>query len=132
MPLSTDPIDIAIDPATGDIIIPPRPSAGVAAAVQQARICLLACKGEWFLDLDNGVPYLERDGVTAQEALLGQRFDRNKTMAIFRTALARATLLTQIVSLEVSFDATTRVLAVSWSARTSFGDLVRDELEMEA
>lgn len=132
MPLSTDPIDFALDPATGDLVIPARFSRGLEAAVQQARICMLACRGEWFLDLDNGVPYLERDGVPAEEALLGQKFDANKATAMMRNALANASLIVEVISLNVTFDRAARAMTVRWEGRTSFGDLVSDDLDLEA
>ncbi len=106
-----------------------RYTTGLEAVAQALRISLLSFKGEWFANLDNGVPYLEREGVTATEALLGQRYSADKVNAAFRTVIAGTTGVTEILSLAVEFVTSTRTSTVSFEVRTDFGVITVDELE---
>lgn len=127
--LSTDPIDLLLD-ANGDIVIGSDLSwaKGVPAVAQGIRIALQLFRGEWFLDLDEGVPYLERDGVTADEALLGQKFDEQRALTAFREAILRAPGVNSITALAIQFDHATRKMTATWSVRTEFGDTPPDSL----
>lgn len=134
MPLANDPRDWALDD-DGDLDLStggPRWVRGLEAVAQAMRIRLQRFKGEWFLDLDEGVPWLEREGITADEALLGQRFNEAKTRAALRTALLDTTDVLELLELAVSFNIATRQLSVTWTARTTFGDTPSDTLEMGA
>src|SRR5687768_16017759 len=67
MPLETDPIDLLDDDdnkivfENGDLVF----STGIQAIVQQCRIAMQMFQGEWFLNLDAGLPYWE--------SILGQK-----------------------------------------------------------
>jgi hypothetical protein len=137
-PLTTDEIDIAIDASTGDI---PQfgdlsMSVGVPAIVQGARIRMRMYAGEWFLNLALGVAYFARTGIPAERALLGQKFDRNKTMREFRGVLLGDPSrgidplpgILAVPVLDVTFDGKSRTLAVTWQASTHFGDTPIDTL----
>ena len=128
--LSTDPIDFLLDD-DGDIVIPLQFSRGLPAVAQALRIRVLLFRGEWFLNLDTGVPYLENDVVEESAALLGQVFDAVKARAMFRDAILSAPNVTELRALDVIFDGATRVMTVSWKVRTVFGDLT-DSLDVEA
>lgn len=121
--LSTDPIDLLLD-ADGDVVIGSdlEWSRGLAGVAQGIRIALQMFKGEWFLDLDEGVPYLEREGVPAEEALLGGRFNEARALSYFRSAIGRAPGVNKITALTIEFDGTTRIMVVRWTVRTTFGD----------
>ena len=140
LPLRTDEIDIAVDPVTGDI---PETgdltmASGITAVMQGARIRLRMFAGEWFLNLAQGVPYLERsDGsVTAAQALFGQKFDRGKTLRAFRDQLlgdsSRGIVgvpgIVELLALDVAWNGATRTATVTWKARTAFGDTPLDVL----
>lgn len=104
--------------------------AGLDGVVQAVRVRLLLCKGEWFANLDVGIPYLERDNVTAAEALLGQHFNRAKADAAFRAAILRTPGIVEVRSLVIEFDASTRTMSVTWSALCEFGETPEDTLEV--
>src|SRR5438045_2986215 len=108
--LSTDPIDLQLDTATGDLVVDSdcHWTSGVAGISQGIRIALQMFKGEWFLDLDEGIPYLERSGVPADQALIGQKFNQSRAVTMFRETILRAPGVNTITSLAVSFDHTTR------------------------
>lgn len=123
-------VDWALDLDTGDLIFPLRYTTGLEAVAQGIRIRLLSFRGEWFLDLDDGVPYLVREGVTADEALLGQRWDQTKAVQAFRAAIVAAPGVDDLTRLTVEFTGATRTMSVSFEVKTSFGVIVVNELEL--
>jgi len=129
--LSADPVDLPLDPATGDLTFTNGRlvlTTGVPAVIQGARIRMQTIAGEWFLDLDTGVPYFERDGVPAAKAILGQKFSVAKASAAFRKQIFDTPGVTAVTALNVSFDGPTRALNVNWQAETAFGDTPADSL----
>lgn len=129
--LSTDPIDWLLandgDVALGEGFGPDAQwSRGVPGIAQGIRIAILMVRGEWFLNDQDGVPYWERPGVPASEALLGQPFNELKALAAFREAIEKAPGVNRIVALNVALDKATRKLSVTWTVRTNFGDTISD------
>ena len=64
--LTADPIDLPLNTLTGDLDIVGGKitmTSGVAAVIQGVRIRMLMVAGEWFLNLDAGTRWFERDGV---------------------------------------------------------------------
>lgn len=130
--LETDPLDILLG-NDGDLAIVDGDlswSSGLAGIAQGIRVALQLFKGEWFVDLDEGVPYLEREGVTSDEALLGGRFDEARALRYFRAAIGRAPGVLEIVSLSVTFDGPSRALTATWVVSTEFGDTRPDSLSL--
>lgn len=123
MALATDPIDWKLD-ADGDLDVGTDLAfaAGLDAVAQGVRIILLTFKGEWFLDLDHGVPYMQE--------LLGYRFSPLKTQQAFRAAILTVPGVEEISSIEVSLSPATRALRVVWSVRTRFGDTPEEVTEV--
>lgn len=132
MTLSTDPIDLLVNTVTGDVVFPLTFSKGLAGVVQSARVALAMVAGEWFLDLDAGVRYFERDGVAAADALFGQKYDQAKAIGEFRRVLTQVAGIVTINSLAVTFVGATRAMTVTWSASTVFGDTPPDTLALGA
>lgn len=130
--LSTDPVCILLT-SDGDISISATGrtsmASGLTAAVQGARARMSLIRGEWFLNLGAGVPYLERDGVKASEALLGQVYSPVKVRTEMRKAILSTPGITEILVLTVELDPATRAVTVTWQARTTFGDTEVDILE---
>jgi hypothetical protein len=135
MPLEQSPLDIALDDGgeldivDGDV----RLAAGLEGVSQGIRVRLLLFKGEWFLDLDAGTPWRERDGIPASAAILGQRYNEARVRSILREAILDTEDDLELVKLDLSFNSTTRLLSVSWTVRVSFSDtLIQGELTMGA
>ncbi len=128
--LETDPVDWALDPTTGDLILPIRYTRGLEAVAQGIRFRLQLIRGEQFLDLDAGVPYLEGNGVDPTLVILGRRFDRTRADTAFRKAILRTPGVKSITSLAITFDGPTRTLSAAIVVRTTFGDTPADVLEM--
>jgi hypothetical protein len=113
MPLANEPIDFKLD-ADGDLVVPIQFVSGLEAVAQGIRVRLKLFRGEWFLNLDEGVPYFED--------LLGRKFDRARAREIIRTELLKSPGVVEITSLTADFDGQTRALSVDWAVRTEFGD----------
>jgi hypothetical protein len=121
--LSTDPIDWGLAP-DGDVAVGQdvQWTTGLAGVVQSCRIAIQMIRGEWFLNDAEGVPYFERDGVPAADALLGQPFNSLKAVAAYRDALQAVPQVISILALTVALDKSSRKLSVTWAVRTTFGD----------
>lgn len=128
--LSTDPIDVLLGPdgdldlSSGDLAF----SRGTVATAQAIKIEIQLVRSEWFLDLDRGVPWFERDGVPAADAILGQPFAETKARTEITAAILRAPGVNRILTLDVTEDPATRRLDVAWEVKTIYGDTVADSI----
>lgn len=121
--LSTDPIDLLRDDLTWDLVIPHTFATGAVGVQQNIRMRLLSIRGEWFLNLDDGLPYFERNNVSSEEALLGGQYDEVKLRSAIAEAIIDAPAVVAIVSMEVSFDPGTRNATVNAELKIQFDDL---------
>lgn len=124
--LLTDPINLKLT-ADGDADIAAWASdgafvAGIDAVISGVRTRLLLIRGEWFLDLDAGVPWFERDGVPGSTAILGGKFDANRVRGPILRAILDAPGVREVLDLKITYDGATRSVVVTWAARTVFGD----------
>lgn len=123
--LSTDKIGLLLD-EDGDLdtdaLSAGELSVGLVAVEQGIRARIQLCKGEWFLDLDEGVPWFEGENVPSSEALIGGRFDAARTRDLMAEEISDTPGVTSIVSLAVEFNPSTRVMTVTFRARSIFGD----------
>ena len=110
----TTPIDLRLD-ADGDLVFDHdlHWTEGIEAVAQGIRIRLLMFRGEWFLDLDHGVPWLQE--------LLGKRYDEATARTAMREAIVAAPGVDELRSLALDFSSATRELRVDWEVRTTFG-----------
>jgi hypothetical protein len=131
--LATDEIDLPLG-EYGDLdldaLCRDELTTGADAVRQGCRIALLAFAGEWFADLDDGIPWLPGNGVAESDALLGQAYDELRTRAAIRTALLGVPGVLAITQLELAFDGPSRALTIPWEVSTTFGDTVGDSLEV--
>lgn len=126
--LETDPRDWALD-EKNNLIIPIRYLRGLPAIRQAARVKLSLAKGEWFLNIDLGQPWLETDDgtVSRSDAILGDgQFDPVKATRSMRFSLESIRGVRQVTDIRSSFAGDTRTVGVVWSADTQFGPIVED------
>jgi hypothetical protein len=126
MALATEPRDWQLD-EDNDLVIDTdlHFTTGVDAVVQAARIALQMFRGEWFLDLDAGIPYWD--------SILGNRRDIAIAIARdeFRSALKELDDVLEVIRLDVEFDGATRIMSITWQVSTSFGETPVDVLDLE-
>ena len=114
--------DIALD-INGDLAISSgdlQLVSGSDAIVQAVKIRLQFFKGEWFLNLDAGVPYFQE--------ILVKNPNPNVLQTLFRKALLETPGVLAIESLALTFDGRTRQLAVSYRVTTDVGELASTEV----
>ena len=133
MPLLADPVDVALD-SDNNLVIPMRHISGLAGVAQRIHIRLSMVRGEWFNDLDAGIPYFAGDGIDPALVLLGNKFfDVDLAEALFRDAISRVPGVKQITSMVIALDRSTRILSVAWKVVTIFDDaVVEDTTEVSA
>lgn len=127
--LSTDPLDLLLDTTTHDLVITDDIafSSGLGGVAQAIKIAVQMIRGEWFADLREGIPYFERDGVTAREALLGQKVNIPRAVSEFRSVITSIIGVASVQDVRISYSAA-RTLSLSWQVTTVFGDTVADKL----
>jgi hypothetical protein len=132
--LSTDPVTLKLD-ANGNLNVAALATRGLAAfdsgltsVVTGVRTRILLIAGEWFLNLDAGVPWYARDGVDPATVILGSKYDE----ARIRPSILRAILSTpgvlEVTQLRIEFEPALRNVVITWQARTVFGDTDPDTL----
>ena len=128
--LITDPVCFRRD-ENGDIKFPLELASGLEAAAIGVRARLALFRGEVFSDLDAGVPWTANDVVPEREAVLGQTFDEPKARAALRAVILTTPGVVEVPVLLLAFDATERKLAVTFVARTAWGDTPRQTVVLE-
>jgi hypothetical protein len=125
--LATDPIDILLDPNTGDMLLDannsPQLSRGLPAVAQGIRIAVGMFRGEWFLNLLTGMPYFQ--------SILGKRYNNAQIRALYRDAILKVPGVARLASLTATFDRPTRNVTVTWEAVAVFGGTVTDSLSFQ-
>ncbi len=126
MPLIDAPRDLLLD-ADNDIVVTTdlQFTRGIPAVVQSCRIALQMFKGEWFLDLDAGIPYFEE--ILGAKPAIGAEVARQE----FLRELLLVEGVVEVTRLAIAFDPATRALTVRWQVRTEFGETPIDTLTIE-
>lgn len=124
MPYETDRVDLLLD-SSGDVVITTdlQFSSGVQGVRQAIQIKLNNFQGEWFADLNNGIPYFQR--------ILGKRFNEADIINIFRGALLSVDGVLKVLKIAASYVGATRIATVTWEVLTEFDDVVSDSLPIE-
>ncbi len=128
--LETSQVCFARVALTWDLEFPLRLISGLEAVAVGCRTRVMMCRGEWFLDLSVGIPYLPTsDGaVPENQAILGGKFNHVAIRQAFLQELMSVPGVVDVPTLRVSFDGATRNLEVIWVARAQFGGVVEDTL----
>lgn len=83
---------------------------GTEALAQRLRVRLQLFRGDWFLDVLQGVPY--------HDFVLRKRTSPAVRREVFRRAIVTMRGVRELVSLDVQLDPATRTLAVTGEVRT--------------
>lgn len=112
--------DLFLNPTTGDLDLTTGQAqivSDAAEVAQRIRIRLRTFLGDWFLDEDLGIPYLQE--------IIGQkrRFAVERASALLRAEILDTPGVLEIVLFTLDFDAATRTLTVTFQATTIFGTI---------
>lgn len=105
---TTDHLGLALDPATNDLFL--RADGGLAivtraeAVGQHVRQRLKTFEGEWFLDTEAGLPWMDR--------LLGKRYNPALAEALVKAEIINTDGVTSIESFSISFAKDVRDLRI--------------------
>ncbi|WP_304110493.1 hypothetical protein [Phascolarctobacterium succinatutens] len=92
----------------------------VERVAQQIKIQLLTFLGEWFLDVTHGVPYLDY--------VLVKNPNFTLIRELFREQILKVDGVSNLVSIDIDFESTTRKMLLSYEAETEYGMIVRKEV----
>ena len=112
--LNVDSWDLAID--NDDLIL----TDGAERIAQQILITLRFWYGEWFLDTEDGTPYLEY--------ILVKNPNISHIKQILRERILSVEGVSNLESLEVNYNPQERYLLVEYSATTNYGLVTREEV----
>lgn len=108
--------DLKLDPTTGDLELVAGDLvlvSGLDAIAQSARMRLLFFAGEWFADLDAGVPYFGE--------VLVKNPNPDQLRGIFRDVILGTEGVTDLLSLDLVYDGTARSVSITFTASTDLG-----------
>lgn len=121
-------MDLYIDPASNDLSLSDSGAARLTALEeelvrQRLWISLSTYRGEWFANINFGVPYLDRDSSGEGLSILG-----GKNLNLLDFELQRSILDTtgvvQLLGYASGFDRRQREVTVSFSVETISGEIV--------
>lgn len=125
MPLIDEPRDWLLD-KNNDLVIDAdlQWTTGIQAVVQECQIALQMFEGEWFLNLDAGMPYWDE--------ILGQK--PAAALVVARSQMHEELLsidgVVDVLVLEVTYEKT-RMMRIKWQVLTEFGETPIDTLDLE-
>lgn len=97
---------------------------GAAQTVQAVRSNLLAYKGEWFLDTEDGVPYFEK--------IFTRPADLANIESIIKATILNTEGVSGIVEFQTSYDRESRGLTISVSITDIYDDTLNLEVTVNA
>lgn len=124
LPILNQPVDMLLGP-DNDIVVSATDVAwayDIHGVAQLCRIAVQIFRDEWFANLDIGIEYY--DGILGAKESLGVV----RARAAYRRELLAQPGVIDVPILNTAFDGGTRVLTVSWVARTAFGDTPLDTI----
>lgn len=110
--------DVALDDTTGDLAITDGSltlTSGADAIKQHLKQRLRLVRGEYFLDTDRGVPYYE--------TILVKRPNGNLVEGVLKSVILGTPGVIELLTFILDFDAATRKLTLSFSVRSTDGEI---------
>lgn len=119
MTLRSQVLDLRIDQSDGDLYVGPHgpelvDDTELVATTQLILIAVRMFLEEWFLNLDIGMPW--------HQEILGKKYDEQLLRLRLSQTILGVINVVELLTLEVSHDATSRSVSVFARVRTAFGD----------
>lgn len=118
-------IDIALDPVTNDLVFQEFDLDLVddtRQIMQNLAIRLRFIMGEWYLDINAGIPYYEE--------FFRKNPNQIQIESILKTEIVETLGIQELTSFEADFDKRLRIFSVKFSARSISGEELLKELEL--
>lgn len=97
-------------------------TSGLDGVAQAIDFAVRMHKGEWFMDLLEGVAYFEREGVTVDQAILGSKFNADmRARAEYTRVIAGIEGVLAITNMQATLVG--RTLNVSTTVSVTFDDI---------
>lgn len=115
--------DLAMNIKTGDLVVKDGDLIIVSNAervAQQVLITLREWLGEWFLNTNDGIPYLEY--------ILVKNPNENHIRQILTEAIESVDGVTKVTELEFTFNRILRTLSVNYEIDTDYGFITKREV----
>ncbi len=116
--------DLKLDKDTHDLVIEGKDLVVIEdtpdSIVQRLKILLLSFQGEWFLNIDYGIPYYQ--------SILRKGITQSKVDNIFRQQILDTEGVVAIISFTSTFNAFSREYSLTFSCRVTTGDIVTLEI----
>lgn len=113
-------MDIYVNPATGDIDLQNHTmrftNSNAELTVQRIRTTLLTYRGEWFFNINEGIPYLENANNPIQ--LIGKAYKEDYDPYV-KQAIGEKPFVTRITSYSSVLDPYTSELRISFNVQAS-------------
>ena len=126
-PQISNPVDLLLD-TNGDLVVGSDLSfsSGINAVAQSCLIAIQMIMGEWFLNLNVGIPYF--DGI------LGEKPSAAIAVAqiSINSALLACDYVTSVEVLKIAYVGSSRSLNITWQVMTSLGLTPVDTLTLSA
>lgn len=87
---------------------------------QRLKQALLTFKGEWFLNVDLGIPYYE--------SILGEKNSLQAIRSIFISSIGKVEGVREITEFELKYNDDTRLVSIIFSVIDSFNNLIEIEI----
>lgn len=107
--------DLELDPSTHDLVLVDGAAQLVASVEQKIKIRLLFIRGEWFLDIEAGIPYIDQVFVKQPNIDL--------LRALYRTEIIETPGVLAVREMRVTFISSTRRLSISFTADSDAGEI---------
>lgn len=110
--------DLKLDPTTGDLALSGGDLvlvSGVEAIAQDLRFRLRFFAGEWFADIDQGLPYFDQ--------VLVKNPNVDQVRGIFRDCILGTDGVKNLLDLSLAFDSALRTLTLTFKVDTDLGEL---------
>lgn len=116
--------DLQLDLDTHDLVIPDKDLVVMDdttdSITQRLKVTLLFFKGEWFLNVEFGIPYYQ--------SILTRGISKTKVDGIFKTKILDVQGIESIITFTSTFNAMSREYTVTFSCRASTGDIITLEI----
>lgn len=116
--------DLELDKDTHDLVVTDKDLGFIEdttdAITQRLKVRLLFFKGEWFLNINFGVPYYQ--------SILRKGISKGKVDGIFKTTILETPGVITLLNFVSTFNPVTREYSLTFSCRASTGDTITLEI----